>query len=54
MEPWELHEMFPSLDITNILGYMNHISLYWLDNSSKFDGQECGIVSFGTTIYVHF
>jgi len=38
MEPWELHEMFPSLDIMNILGYPNHISSDWLDDWLRFDG----------------
>jgi len=29
MEPWELHEMFPSLDITNILGYMDILAFFY-------------------------
>jgi hypothetical protein len=38
MAPWELHEMFPSLDIKNVSGYPNHFSLDWGDNCPKFDG----------------
>jgi hypothetical protein len=38
MVPWELHEVFPSLDIKDVFGYPNHFSLDLGDNCPKFDG----------------
>jgi hypothetical protein len=38
MAPWELHEMFPSLDINNVPGYPNHFSSDWGNDCPKLDG----------------
>jgi hypothetical protein len=45
MAPWELHEIFPSLDIKNFLGYPNHFSLDWGGNCPKFDGSPSLVVT---------
>jgi hypothetical protein len=45
MAPWELHEMFPSLDINNIPGYPNHFSPDWLDDCPKFDGDPSSAIT---------
>jgi len=38
MVAWELHEMYPPLDIEDILGYPNKLPPKWGNNILKFDG----------------
>jgi hypothetical protein len=45
MAPWEIHEMFPSLDIKNVLGYPNQFSPDWGDNCPKFDGDLSSVIT---------
>jgi hypothetical protein len=45
MEPWELHQMFPSLDSKNVPGYPNHFSLNWGDNCPEIDGNPSSTIT---------
>jgi hypothetical protein len=38
MAPWEFHELYPPLDIKDILGYPNKLPPKWEKNIPKFDG----------------
>jgi hypothetical protein len=50
MAPWELHEIFPSLDIENYFEYQNYFSLNWWENCQKIDSD----LTFSVTHVVKF
>jgi hypothetical protein len=44
MAPWELHELYPPLDIGDIIGYPNNLPPKWEKNILKFDSDSlCAI-----------
>ena len=45
MAPWELHEIFLSLDIKNVPGYPIDFSSDWWDDCLKFDGYFSSFVT---------
>ena len=45
MAPWELQEIFPSIDIKKFLEYPNHFSPNWGGNCLKFDGSPSSVVT---------
>jgi hypothetical protein len=45
MAPWDFHERYPFIDITNVPGYPNHIPQEWRDNCPQYDGNPTLTVS---------
>jgi hypothetical protein len=41
MDPWELHEMYPTLDIKDTLGYLNKTPPKYDKNIPRINGDTC-------------
>jgi len=44
MDPWNLHEMYPALDVKDIPGYLNHWDTNSMINVPKFDGHPSSTI----------
>jgi hypothetical protein len=38
--PWEFHKVYPSIDVWNILIYLNHFPTGWREGFPKFNGDS--------------
>jgi hypothetical protein len=53
MAPWELHEMYPPLDIKDTLGYPDKLPPKWEKNIPKFDGDPLSAIPHVSSFVKH-